>query len=136
MTSRHIDRQFVICLHLQIVLGLAELATMLHVIIVMVSYNVVLNFNTNKSRRLFRLSPATHLYLLKCDVGPRFATTQNYDKSQHVSICFQIWKINYMNNRNVDFSLCRYVFLCEYLRSNFYIRYQSLWVWTGLGWDG
>ena len=40
MTSRHIDRQFVICLHLQIVLGLAELATMLHVIIVMVSYNV------------------------------------------------------------------------------------------------
>ena len=40
MTSRHIDRQFVICLHLHIVLGLAELATMLHVIIVMVSYNV------------------------------------------------------------------------------------------------
>ena len=51
MTSRHIDRQFVICLHLQIVLGLAELATMLHVIIVMVRYNVVLNFDTNKCRR-------------------------------------------------------------------------------------
>ena len=66
MTSRHIDRHFVICLHLQIVLGLAELATMLHAIIVMVSYNVVLNFNTNKSRRLFRLSPATrHLLFIK-----------------------------------------------------------------------
>ena len=134
MTSRHIDRQFVICLHLQIVLGLAELATMLHVIIVMVRYNVVLNFDTNKCRRWFRFSPATRHLL--CVVGPRFATTQNYDKSQHVSICFQIWKINYMNNRNVDFSLCRYVFLCEYLRSNLYKRYQSLWVWTGLGWEG
>ena len=122
MTSRHIDRHFVIylhCLHLQIVLGLAELATMLHAIIVMVSYNVVLNFNTNKSRRLFRFTVVA-CYTTSCDVGPRFATTQNYDKSQHVSICFQIWKINYMNNRNVDFSLCRYVFLCEYLRSNFY----------------
>ena len=40
MTSRHIDRHFVICLHLEIVLGLAELATMLHVILVMVSYLV------------------------------------------------------------------------------------------------
>ena len=40
MTSRHIDRHFVICLHLEIVLGLDELATMLHVIIVMVSYLV------------------------------------------------------------------------------------------------
>ena len=42
MTSRHNDRHFVICLHLEIVLGLAELATMLHVtcILVMVSYLV------------------------------------------------------------------------------------------------
>ena len=88
MTSRHIDRQFVICLHLQIVLGLAELATMLHVIIVMVSYNVETLIQRNAADDLGFLLLHDILDLL-CVVGPRFATTQNYDKSQSYRFVFR-----------------------------------------------
>ena len=59
-------------------LGLAELATMLHVIIVMVSYNVQTLIQRNAADDLGFLL----LHDIFCVVGPRFATTQNYDKSQ------------------------------------------------------